>query len=88
MKVKGIFKLIILSSLIISYKIALAQTLQFSSEAIEITISDGYAVVNGDYTFNNISENEINRTFMKKLIYLSLILLPPVKTSGHPELLP
>jgi len=62
MKVNGIFKLIILSSLIISFKIALAQTLQFSSEAIEITISDGYAVVNGDYTFNNISENEINRT--------------------------
>ncbi len=62
MKVNGIFKLIILSSLNISFKIALAQTLQFSSEAIEITISDGYAVVNGDYTFNNISENEINRT--------------------------
>ncbi len=62
MRVNGIFKFVFLSSLIVSFKTTISQPIQFSSEAIEITISDGYAVVNGDYTFNNKSENEITRT--------------------------
>lgn len=62
MSSKGIIKWIFLSSIIISFGKSISQPLQFSEERIEIKIYDGYAIVNGNYSFKNNSIQMLNRT--------------------------
>ena len=62
MNFKGMRNLIFLSSISIPFSTTISQPLYFSKEVIEIKICDGFAVVNGIYTFNCKSKNELTRT--------------------------